>query len=381
MSAATALDGLLVLDLTTFLSGPYCTMMLGDMGAEVIKVERPDGDEARRMPPFVEGRSQPFALWNRNKRSIALDLKAANDAALLWKLVAKADVLVENFRPGALERAGFGWDALHRANPRLVVASISGFGQSGPWAQHGGFDMMAQGMSGLMAGNGPPDGEPYRLPIAITDLAAGMFTTSAILAALMARTKTGVGQRIDQSLFEAGLSLGVYEAAHVFTFGTEPERMGQLHRGNSPYRVFRTRDGWITIGANKDAFWRRLCEMLGRPDLPEDARFRTNADRVANNASLVPLLQAALERQDSAHWLAELGKAGIPAEPVLTFDAAIAHPQAAARNMVQRIEDPERGTITTLASPLRLEGTPAVFTRRAPELDEHGAEIRSWLGA
>lgn len=381
MSTATALDGLLVLDLTTFLSGPYCTMMLGDMGAEVIKVERPDGDEARRMPPFVEGRSQPFALWNRNKRSIALDLKAANDTALLWKLVAKADVLVENFRPGALERAGFGWDALHRANPRLVVASISGFGQSGPWAQHGGFDMMAQGMSGLMAGNGPPDGEPYRLPIAITDLAAGMFTTSAILAALMARTKTGVGQRIDQSLFEAGLSLGVYEAAHVFTFGTEPERMGQLHRGNSPYRVFRTRDGWITIGANKDAFWRRLCEMLGRPDLPEDARFRTNADRVANNASLVPLLQAALERQDSAHWLAELGKAGIPAEPVLTFDAAIAHPQAAARNVVQRIEDPERGTITTLASPLRLEGTPAVFTRRAPELDEHGAEIRSWLGA
>ncbi|MCA3721152.1 CoA transferase, partial [Phenylobacterium sp.] len=333
MRTATALDGLLVLDLTTFLSGPYCTMMLGDMGAEVIKVERPDGDEARRMPPFVEGRSQPFALWNRNKRSIALDLKAANDTALLWKLVAKADVLVENFRPGALERAGFGWDALHRANPRLVVASISGFGQSGPWAQHGGFDMMAQGMSGLMAGNGPPDGEPYRLPIAITDLAAGMFTTSAILAALMARTKTGVGQRIDQSLFEAGLSLGVYEAAHVFTFGTEPERMGQLHRGNSPYRVFRTRDGWITIGANKDAFWRRLCEMLGRPDLPEDARFRTNADRVANNASLVPLLQAALERQDSAHWLAELGKAGIPAEPVLTFDAAIAHPQAAARNM------------------------------------------------
>jgi crotonobetainyl-CoA:carnitine CoA-transferase CaiB-like acyl-CoA transferase len=290
-------------------------------------------------------------------------------------------VLVENFRPGALERAGFGWDALHRANPRLVVASISGFGQTGPWAQHGGFDMMAQGMSGLMAGNGPPDGEPYRLPIAITDLAAGMFATSAILAALMARTKTGVGQRIDQSLFEAGLSLGVYEAAHVLTFGTEPERMGQLHRGNSPYRVFRTRDGWITIGANKDAFWRKLCEMLGRPDLPEDPRFKTNADRVANNASLVSLLQAALEQQDSAHWLAELGKAGIPGEPVLTYNAAIAHPQAAARNMVQRIEDPERGTITTLASPLRLEGTPAVLKRRAPDLDEHGAEIRSWLGA
>ena len=377
----TALDGLLVLDLTTFLSGPYCTMMLGDMGAEVIKVERPDGDEARRMPPFVDGRSQPFALWNRNKRSIALDLKAPGDAALLWKLVARADVLVENFRPGALERAGFGWDALHAANPRLVMASISGFGQTGPWAQHGGFDMMAQGMSGLMAGNGPPDGEPYRLPVAITDLAAGMFTTSAILAALMARTRTGRGQRIDQSLYEAGLSLGVYEAAHVFTFGTEPERMGQLHRGNSPYRVFRTRDGWITIGANKDAFWRKLCDMLGLPELPEDARFRTNADRVANNAALVPLLQAALERQHSAHWLDALGKAGIPAEPVLTYDAAIAHPQAAARGMVEEIADPERGAIRTLASPLRLEGTPALLKRRAPDLDEHGREIREWLEA
>lgn len=380
MSPPLALDGLLVLDLTTFLSGPYCTMMLGDLGAEVIKVERPEGDEARRMPPFVEGRSQPFALWNRNKRSIALDLKSPADATLLWRLVSRADVLVENFRPGALARAGFGWPALHAANPRLVLASISGFGQTGPWAQHGGFDMMAQGMSGLMAGNGPPDGEPYRLPVAITDLAAGMFTMSAVLAALLARERTGEGQQIDQSLFEAGLALGVYEAAHVFSQGTRPERMGQLHRGTSPYRVFRTRDGWITIGANKDAFWRRLCEVIGRPDLPEDPRFTTNADRVQQNDALVPLLQAALEQEDSAHWLERLGEAGIPAEPVLAYDEALAHPQAVARGVTAEIADPGRAPIRTLASPLRLGATPATLRRRAPDLDEHGAEIRAWLG-
>ncbi|MBR0643082.1 CaiB/BaiF CoA transferase family protein [Plastoroseomonas hellenica] len=380
MSAPLALDGLLVLDLTTFLSGPYCTMMLGDLGAEVIKVERPEGDEARRMPPFVEERSQPFALWNRNKRSIALDLKSPADAALLWRLVGRADVLVENFRPGALARAGFGWPALHAANPRLVLASISGFGQTGPWAQHGGFDMMAQGMSGLMAGNGPPDGEPYRLPIAITDLAAGMFTMSAVLAALLAREKTGEGQQIDQSLFEAGLALGVYEAAHVLSQGTRPERMGQLHRGNSPYRAFRTRDGWITIGANKDAFWRMLCDVIGRPDLPGDPRFATNADRVRNNDALVPLLQAALDRESSAHWLEHLGAAGIPAEAVLAYDEALAHPQAVARGVTAEIADAGRGPTRTLASPLRLGATPAALRRRAPDLDEHGAEIRAWLG-
>ncbi len=377
--APGALDGLLVLDLTTFLSGPYCTMMLGDLGAEVIKVERPEGDEARRMPPFVEGRSQPFALWNRNKRSVALDLKAEADRSVLWKLIARADVLVENFRPGALARAGFGWEALRAANPRLVVASISGFGQTGPWAQHGGFDMMAQGMSGLMAGNGPPEGEPYRLPIAVTDLAAGMFATSSVLAALMARARTGEGQHIDQSLFEAGLALGVYEAAHVLTHGTRPERMGQLHRGNSPYRVFCTRDGWITVGANKDAFWRALCGIIGRAELAEDPRFATNADRVRNNDALVPLLQAALETRDSAHWLAELGRAGIPGEPVLSYDEALSHPQAAARGVVGAIPDPERGEIRTLAPPLRLGDTPAALKRRAPDLDEHGAEIRAWL--
>lgn len=385
MGGGGALDGLVVLDLTNFLSGPYCTMLLGDMGADVIKVERPDGgDDARRMPPFVDGpggpMSAPFAVWNRNKRSIALDLKAPADQAVVRALARRADVLVENFRPGTLDRLGLGWEVLGgAANPRLVWCSISGFGQTGPWAAHGGLDMMAQGMSGLMAGNGPPEGEPYRLPIAITDVTAGMYAAIAVLGALQARHRTGRGQRIDQSLFEAGVSLGVYEAAHVLALGTKPQRLGQLHRGSSPYRVFRTRDGWITLGASKDKFWQALCGILGRPELAADPRFRANADRVRNNAELLPILQEALAREDSAHWLERFGKAGIPSEPVLSYDEALAHPQGVARGLVRDYEDPDRGPQKGLFPPVRLEDTPATLRRAAPALDQHGAEIRAWL--
>jgi CoA:oxalate CoA-transferase len=376
----TALDGLVVLDLTNFLSGPYCTMLLGDMGAEVIKVERPDGgDDARRMPPFVDGRSQPFAIWNRNKRSVTADLKQAGDVAFVRRLAARADILVENFRPGTLDRLGLGWEALHAANPRLIWCSISGFGQTGPWAAHGGLDMMAQGMSGLMAGNGPAEGEPYRLPIAITDVTAGMYAAIAVLGAVQARHRTGVGQRIDQSLFEAGVSLGVYEAAHVFAHGTRPQRLGQLHRGSAPYRVFRTRDGYLTLGASKEKFWRALCGIIGQPALVEDARFRSNADRVANNAALVALLQDALGREDSTHWLDAFGKAGIPSEAVLSYDEALVHPQAVARGAVTQVAHPARGALPHLAPPIRLDGTPAQIRRPAPELGEHGDEIRAWL--
>jgi formyl-CoA transferase/CoA:oxalate CoA-transferase len=381
-----ALDGLVVLDLTNFLSGPYCTMLLGDMGAEVIKVERPDGgDDARRMPPFVEGpkgrMSQPFAIWNRNKRSVTADLKQAGDVAFVRRLAARADILVENFRPGTLDRLGLGWDVLHAENPRLIWCSISGFGQTGPWAAHGGLDMMAQGMSGLMAGNGPAEGEPYRLPVAITDVTAGMYAAIAVLGAVQARHRTGEGQRIDQSLFEAGVSLGVYEAAHVFAHGTRPQRLGQLHRGSAPYRVFRTQDGYLTLGASKDKFWRALCGIIGRPELVEDARFKANADRVANNAALVALLQDILVQRESAHWLDAFGAAGIPSEPVLSYDEALAHPQGQARGLVTEFEDAERGSLPHLAPPVRLEGTPATIRRRAPDLGEHDAEIRAWLDA
>jgi CoA:oxalate CoA-transferase len=327
----------------------------------------------------VDGRSQPFAVWNRNKRSITADLKNPDDVALVKRLAMRADMLVENFRPGTLERMGLGQEALRAANPRLVYCSVSGFGQTGPWATHGGLDMMAQGMSGLMAGNGPPEGEPYRLPIAITDVTAGMFAAIAVLGALQARERTGRGQTIDQSLLEAGLSLGVYEAAHVFTHGTRPQRLGQLHRGSAPYRVFRTRDGWITLGASKEKFFQALCGIIGRPELASDPRFASNADRVKHNDQLIPLIQEELAKQDSAHWLAALGKAGIPSEPVLSYDEALAHPQLQARGAVVDFPDPERGPVKHLAPPVHLSDTPALVRRRAPDLGEHSAEIRAWL--
>ncbi|WP_439548299.1 CaiB/BaiF CoA transferase family protein [Falsiroseomonas sp.] len=375
----SALAGITVLDLSTHLSGPYCTMLLGDLGADVIKVERPGGDEARTMPPFVDGRSAPFDVWNRNKRSIVLDAK--KEPETLRALIAQADVLVENMRPGTLDRMGMGWDALHAWHPRLILASISGFGQTGPWAGHGGFDLMTQGMAGLMAGNGPAEGEPHRLPIAISDMTAGMHCAIAILAALNARHATGQGQRVEASLFTSALSLGVYEAAHVLALGTRPERLGQAHRGTSPYRAFPAADGWLTVGAAQANFWPRFCAIIGVPDLPADPRFATNADRVANNAALVTIIAGRMAEKPRDHWLTAFAEAGIPAEPVLSYDEALAHPQAEAMQVLATIPGATEGIRATLATPFSLSATPPAVRTPAPRLDEHGAAIRAALPA
>lgn len=374
-----ALDGLVAVDLTSHLSGPYCTMLLGDMGADVIKVERPEkGDDARVMGPVVDGMGAPFALWNRNKRSIALDPKLPEDARVLRRLVERADVLVENMRPGALARMGLDWASISAANPRLIQASISGFGQTGPWADHGGFDLMTQAMSGLMAGNGPVDGDPYRLPIAISDVAGGMFACIGILGALQARERTGRGQQVEASLFESAMAFGVYEAALVLGTGRVPERLGQAHRGNAPYQAFRTADGWITIGAGQDHFFRRFCGLLELPEVPADPRFAGMQARVANNDALVAILGEKVALRDSAHWLAVLMQAGIPAEPVLRYDEALAHPQAVARGMVAEVPGASQGLKRTLAPAVRLSETPSAVRRPAPGLDEQGEEIRRW---
>src|SRR5579883_1055964 len=316
-----ALENIRVVDLTSHLSGPYCGMLLADHGADVIKIEKPgEGDDARRMPPFVNGESAPFMLWNRNKRSIALDLKAERDRAAFETLVRGADVLIENFRPGTLDRLGLGYGALRKTNRRLVYCAISGFGQTGPYRNRGGFDLMTQAMSGLMSVCGPEDGPPFRLPIAISDVAAGCYETVGILAALEARHRTGRGQVVETSLLESAVSFGVYEAAHFFATGERPPRLGQAHRGSAPYQVFRTRDGWITIGGAQQNFWVKLCRIVGLPELPEDPRFATNAQRVANNTLLVELLQERLATESSETWLARFEEAGIPAGPVLTHD-------------------------------------------------------------
>jgi len=373
---AGALAGLRVIDLSGHLSGPFCAMQLADHGADVIKVEKPEGgDEARRMPPFVNGESAPFMVWNRNKRSITLDLKAEPDRQRFLALLETADVLLENYRPGTMDRLGLGYDALKTRFPRLIYCAISGFGQTGPERARGGFDLMTQAMSGLMAVCGPADGPPHRLPIAISDVGAGLYATIGILAAVEARHRTGRGQYVETSLFEAAMSLGVYEAAHYFTTGEKPPRIGQAHRGSSPYQVFKTADGWMTFGASQQNFWTRLCTIVELPELATDPRFVTNAERVRHNDALVALLQARLETRPTAHWLGALQAAGIPAAPVLTHDQVFTHPQTLARDMVVEVEHAKAGRSRTLGIAVKLSDTPGAVTRAAPTLGQHTDEV------
>lgn len=379
---AGSLSGLRIIDLSGHLSGPYCAMLLADQGADVIKIERPDGgDEARRMPPFVNGESAPFMVWNRNKRSVLLDLKQDGDRAHFLALLETADVLLENYRPGTMDRLGLGYTALKSRFPRLIYCAISGFGQTGPESSRGGFDLMTQAMSGLMAVCGPADGPPHRLPIAISDVGAGLFAAIAILSALEARHRTGRGQMVETSLFEAAMSLGVYEAAHYFTTGERPPRMGQAHRGSSPYQVFKTADGWMTIGASQQNFWSRFCAILDLSALENDPRFATNAERVKHNDLLVSLLQARLEQLPTGHWLSRLQEAGIPAAPVLTHDQLFTHPQTLAREMVVEVEHEKAGRTRTLGVPIKMSETPGAVRYAAPVLGQHTDEVLAELAA
>ena len=371
-----ALEGLVVLDLTSHLSGPYAAMMLADHGADVIKIERKGaGDDARKMPPFVAGESAPFMIWNRNKRSVELDLKSSEDRNALLGLVDGADILIENFRPGVLDKLGLGYDTLEQRNPRLVYAAISGFGQTGPYASRGGFDLMTQGMSGLMSTCGPADGPPHRLPVAISDVTAGMFLAFGILAAIEARHRTGRGQMVETSLLDAATSLGVYEAAHYSALGTRPERIGQAHRGSAPYQCIAAADGYMTIGAAQQGFWERFADLIGRPELKTDPRFLTNADRVANNAVLIGLIEAEVKKQPKAHWLEAMEKAGIPCGPVLHYDEVLTDPHILARDMYVPTEHPRAGTFKTLGVTVKLSETPGGVSRAAPTLGQHTAEV------
>jgi crotonobetainyl-CoA:carnitine CoA-transferase CaiB-like acyl-CoA transferase len=354
---AGALGGLVVLDLTTHLSGPFCGMQLADLGADVIKIESPQGDSMRGAPPFIEGESAPFMLWNRNKRGIRLDLKDAADLETFWDLVDGADVVLENFRPGVMKRLGLGWEALNARNERLVLGSISGFGQTGPYAGRGGFDLMVQAMSGLMSVTGPKDGPPYRIPLAISDVGAGLYLTIGILAALQARQATGKGQWVETSLLEATVSLGVYEAA-------------------KPYQVFQTSDGWLTIGGAQQNFFRKLCAMIGKPELADEPRFKTNAERVKNNDLIVGLLQAEVLKRSTDEWMVALEAEGIPAGPVLHHDEVFADPQILARGMVAEVVHAKAGRQKTLGVPIKMSATQGRVRRAAPALGQHDDEIK-----
>ena len=376
----SSLSNLKVLDLTSHLSGPYCAMILADHGADVVKIEKPnEGDQLRKTPPFQSGESAPFMLWNRNKRSVTLDLKDLKDHQLLLKMVEAADIMIENFKPGTASRLGIDYVSVSKINPALIYCSISGFGQTGPYAPRGGFDLIACGMSGLMSINGPPDGPPYRIPMPVSDVCGGMNGAIGILTALAARNQTGRGQHVDTSLFESGISLGVYEAANVFANGEVPERLGQAHRGSAPYQLFPTSDGYVTVGGAQDNFWRGTCKILDCEQLVEDPRFKSKAERVANNKVLVSELEVFFRRQSTSKLCQAFDEAGIRAGPVMNHVEVYNDPQTLAREMVVEVEHSKLGQMKTIGIPVKLSDTPGKITRSAPLLGEHNKEVlKDW---
>src|SRR5216117_3672065 len=346
----TALGGVRVLDQTQVMAGPFCSMLLADMGADVVKIEPPGGEHTRREQEIAPGVSASFLAVNRNKRSLVLDLKQPDGVAVLKRLVATADVLVENYRPGVARRLGIDHETLSAINPRLIYCSISGFGRTGPYADRGGYDLIAQGMSGIMSATGSDDGAPVKVGVPITDLGAGLFAVVGILAALRARRLTGRGQFIDTSLFEAGVALSQWEATQYWYTGEVPRGLGTAHRLNAPYQAFRASDGRFTVGAANNRLWPRFCQLLGLERLVDDPRFVTVGYRVKNQRELERVIEEVTVTHSRAHWLEQCEAAGIPAGPIYSVPEALADPHAQARGMVQELTHPVAGRVKVLGN-------------------------------
>ena len=379
--AAMPLDGITVLDCTQVMAGPFCTMLLADMGADVIKVEKPGGDDSRRMgPPFINGESAAFLGINRNKRSIVLDLRNEVDRSIFRRIAAQADVLAENFRPGAMERLGLGPAALRAEHPELIYVSISGFGQTGPYASRPGYDLLAQGMSGMMSVTGYPSSPPVKVSIPLADLSAGLFAANGVLAAYIHRLKTGEGQVIDTSLLEAAIALTVWEAAEYWGSGAVPGPKGSAHRLVAPYQAMQSADGYFNIGVANQANYERLCAALERPDLLTDPRFATNPDRVRNYEALAGEIQLTTRARASAEWLAVLERAGVPAGPIYGMDEALNDEHAVARGMTVPLEHPIAGIVNNLGIPVKLSATPGQIRLPAPTLGQHTESVLRQFG-
>ena len=376
------LAGMRVLELAQIMAGPTAGMMLADMGADVVKVEKlPGGDDSRGYrEPRVNGVSAPFLILNRNKRGIALNLKHARGREILLRLVRDADVLTENYRRGALEKLGLGYDVLSKANPGLIYCAISGYGRDGPYADKGGFDLIAQGVSGLMSITGEPDGPPVKTGNPVADINAGILAVTGILAAWAHRLKTGEGQIVDTSLMEAALQQTYWHAAIHFATGESPGPTGSAHILTAPYQAFRAKDGWINIGGANQANWERIAEGLGHPEWRDDARFRTNSDRMANLPALTTLMNAALATRTKAEWIDTFDAAGVPVGPVNSIGEALSHPQALARGMVVDLVHPQAGATKALGCPVHFSATPTSVTRPAPMLGEHTREVLAEAG-
>ncbi len=377
------LKGMRVLDLSHVMAGPVCGLMLADMGAEVIKVEKiAGGDDTRRMlPPAINGEPAAFMMMNRNKRGIALDLKNPEGREVLKRLVAKADVLIENYRHDTMQRLGLGYEDLKAINPGLIYCEISGFGRSGPWGEQGGFDLVAQGMSGLMAITGEGPGRaPVKVGAPVTDITAGLIATMGVCAAYAHKLKTGEGQRVDTSLFEAGITHTYWQSAIAFATGVSPGPLGSAHPLSAPYQAFQTKDGWINLGASNQKIWLQFIALLDDPELASDPRFKDNAARMGNLPALVAALSPHFMKHTTAEWLEILEKAGVPAGPVLSIREMHAHPQTIAREMVPEVEHPVAGKMQTIGLPVKFSKTPGKVAAPAPLHGQHTREVLSEIG-
>jgi crotonobetainyl-CoA:carnitine CoA-transferase CaiB-like acyl-CoA transferase len=371
-----------VIEFAHIMAGPVCGLMLADMGADVIKVEKPEGDDSRRfLPPDINGESAAFMMLNRNKRGIVLDLKLDRDKAIARRLLRDADVVIENYRRGTMERLGLGYDELRRDNPGLIYCEVSGFGRTGPYADRGGFDLIAQGMSGLMSITGEGPGRPpVKVGAPVTDITAGILAALGVCAAYACRLKTGEGQRVDTSLFEAGIVHTYWQSAIAFATGVSPGPMGSAHPLNAPYQAFETADGWINVGAANQRNWERLAAALGAPDLVDDVRFATNRARMQNLPVLAEELTPLFRARSTGEWLQALEEADVPAGPVLSIAAMHCDPQTLAREMVVEGTHPVAGTTKSIGPPVKFSATPGGINRPAPLLGEHTREILAELG-
>ena len=377
------LAGIKVVELAHIMAGPVCGLMLADMGADVVKVEKiPGGDDSRRMvPPTINDESAAYMAMNRNKRGIALDLKTDDGKQVLRRLIAGADVVIENYRRGTMEKLGFGYEAMRAINPGIVFCEISGFGRSGPLADRGGFDLIAQGMSGLMSITGEGPGRPpVKVGAPVTDITAGLLGAMGVMAALVERQRTGEGQRVDTSLFEAGIIHTYWQSAIRFATGVSPGPMGSAHPLNGPYQAFPTADGWINVGAANQTNWLRLTEALDARSLQDDPRFADNPGRMRHLAELDELLSAILRRRTTAEWLAVLEAAGVPAGPVLSIADMHQHPHTLARDMVVEVEHSRAGPVKTLGLPIKFSRTPGGVRGPAPAFGEHSRAVLAELG-
>ncbi len=374
------LAGIRVLDLTRVLAGPFCSMILGDMGAEIIKVEEPGkGDDTRGWPPFSGGEATYFLSVNRNKKSLTLNMKAPDGQAILRRLVAKADVVLENFRPGTMERLGFGYDALRKLNPRLIYCAISGFGESGPEASRPGYDLIVQGESGVMDLTGFADGPPVKVGNSVADLVSGMAAAHGVTLALLSRARTGKGQKVEIGMLDVMASLLTYQAGLYWNGGGRPARRGNQHPSIVPYEVFQAQDAYMTLGVANNSLFDRMCRAIGREELAKDPRFDSEASRVTNREVLVPLLNSIFSTRPASDWLKRLDEAGVPAGRIKTVAEVCDSEHLRARGMFVSLNHPKAGAVTAMGVPIRLWDTPGAAQAPAPLLGQHTDEILTGL--